>query len=83
MKTFKQTYVIVKLNDNTYDFFKEDYISFDKKELEKICKGFNDEYHREMLKWNPKVEPFILYQVMSLNDALDAFRAEIDHGHQT
>ncbi len=29
MKTFKQTYVIVKLNDNTYDFFKEDYISFD------------------------------------------------------
>ncbi len=89
MKTLKEAYVIVKQWESQYKFF-QDFISFNKSEIEFKCSQLNEEgnavykknYEKKALR-NKKKEilyphiPTIIYIVMKLSEAIDKFGDDV------
>jgi hypothetical protein len=84
MNTLKETFVIVRANsEHVHDYIQE-FISFDKKELEAKCSELNEEGNskwkahyekREARKKNPKTwNPITLFTVKDLETAISEHR---------
>ena len=63
-KTLEKTYVIIKLYEDQYSYF-EGKTSFNKKELETVCKALNEPNKKTCLS---------MYKVVTLAEAIESFR---------
>jgi hypothetical protein len=71
LKGLEQAYVIIKQYDSLYDYF-QNYISFNKLELEELCNKFNKKLHKKFKR--DDINP---YKVMDLKSAIDEFRNNV------
>ena len=76
MKNLKDTYVIIKKYEDQYSFF-QDYVSFDKSELDAKCemlnKELNDSWKKNSILRKTIYTPITVFTVVSLYDAIDMF----------
>lgn len=78
MKTIKETFVIVKQFKGHFDFF-QNYISFDKSEIDLKCEQLNKDANDRFEKNSKKNElPFIvIFMVLNLEEAIEKFRENV------
>jgi hypothetical protein len=83
MKTIKETFVIVKQFEGQFDFF-QNYISFDKAEIDLKCeelnKKANDDFEKNSKKNKLPLIPLVIFMVLNLEEAINKFRDNVkDH----
>lgn len=66
MKNLKETYVIIKQFDS-YSSLVQDYVSFDKSELDEKCASLNEYYNKKI----SKEFELNIFQVVSLKEAIE------------
>lgn len=85
MKQLKEAFVIVKHYGGIFSFF-EDYISFNKEEIDLKCEWMNKEANDAFEKTRTKRDakqpftPSVIFIIMDLEKAIDKFRDDVsDH----
>ena len=83
MKKIKEAFVIVKQFEGQFDFF-QNYISFDKAEIDLKCeqlnKEANDNFEKNSKKNKLPFIPLVIFMVLNLEEAIDKFRDNVaDH----
>ncbi len=77
MKTNKDAFVIIKQFEGQFDFF-QNYISFDKDEIELKCaelnKEANDNFEKNSKKNKLPFIPLVIFIVLNLEEAIEKFR---------
>lgn len=76
MKTIKETFIIIKQFYGQYEFF-QNYVSFDKTEIdlkcEKLNKEENDKFEKNSYKNKLPYIPITIFKVLNLGEAIDKF----------
>lgn len=76
MKTTEEAWVIIKQHGEQFDFF-QNYISFDKNEIEAKCSELNEKTNERFKKHSTLGDNFIpltIYTAVNLKDAIEKFR---------
>jgi len=80
MKTLKETFVIIKPFEGHSDLF-QNYISFDKQEIELKCTELNNEINAKFKKSSRKNKlpfiPLVIFMVVNLEDAIEQFKNNV------